>query len=492
MQDTPRSRESGLTDRLVDLAKRSNPMKFHVAMVGAIVIASTVLYNLLDALRLSLLRGQDGPIADWSATLLSAPVALIVGSPAVYFGYLLVQRNKAISKALRKALEETEIANRSKTVFLANMSHEIRTPLNGILGMAQIMDTEDLRPDQREALRVIGESGNLLMGIIGDVLDLAKIESGHLTLDPKPEPLPPLLRGTVELFRPRAQERGNSLQLVLAEDLPPAMVYDSVRVRQALANLVSNAVKFTKDGKIEVSLSAHADQEGWLVEAHVSDTGIGIAPEALRRLFQPFEQAETSTSRTYGGTGLGLSISRRFARLMGGDISVQSTQGEGSTFVLTFKAGKVAGPLPSAAPETGSGALSTLLRGRRILVVDDSRINRRVVTGLLGPLGPEFLEAEDGARALDLLDTEPVDLVLLDMHMPNLDGPQTLAKLRVQQGPGANVPVIALTADVVNARREDFLEQGFDGYLSKPLSRDALHAELIRLHKARPEQAGLV
>ncbi len=462
-------------------AERSDPTLYNTGMIITIVICSASMSLGLWAVAIRWL-GAD-PVSDWRVLSFSTAgvVAALVATPSVIFGYLLVARVQVIRDDLRKALEQTMVANRAKTEFLANMSHEIRTPLNGVLGMAQILERSEMTAEQQESLRMIGESGTLLMAIIDDVLDLSKIESGQISLDPRPERLVSVIQSTVDLFRARAAENDTKLSFTSDPSVPERVVYDSVRARQCVANLVSNAVKFTKNGHVSVHLAAAEADDGWMVFIKVRDTGIGIEPETLKRLFQPFEQADASTSREYGGTGLGLALSRRFARLMGGDISVESVSGRGSCFELSFRAGDTA-LIDAPAEEKPDGADRLgWLAGRRILVVDDSQINRKVVEGLLKPLGPICIEAENGLAALSMLEHQQVDLVLLDMHMPVMDGRSMLTELRKRSGPVGALPVIALTADLLNGRRDDFLQAGFQGFLTKPLRRADLEAELFRV-----------
>lgn len=477
-----REKRRSRLESFLSAAERSDPVMFNMTMILLIVVVSGVLSVALWSLAVTWL-GRD-PAQNWRAlSFLSAvTVATIVATPAVWFGYFLLRRIQSIRDDLRVALQATDVANRAKTEFLANMSHEIRTPLNGVLGMAQVLEHSDMTEDQRESLRMIGESGDLLMAIIADVLDLSKIESGHISLEPVPGELADVLAGTVELFRARADEQGTTLVYMVDSDVPEAVIYDSVRVRQCLANLVSNAIKFTRNGQVSVRLSVQPQDDGWLVILTVTDTGIGIDAATLPRLFQPFEQADASTSRTYGGTGLGLALSRRFARLMGGEIIVRSEPGTGSCFEMTFYAGRIEDA--DMKPERTGRDIATprdFLHGYTVLVVDDSRINRRVVQGLLKPFGPVCLEAEDGVHALEVLDRERVDIVFMDMHMPKMDGRTTLAALQKRPPPICHIPVIALTADVLQGKREDYLDLGFHGYLAKPLRRADLEAELLRI-----------
>lgn len=461
-------------------AERSDPVRFNTAMILSIVVFTVAMSLALWSFAVHVLNARPDKAWPLLSMSLGGVMAIIIATPAVIFGYLLLARVQIIRDDLRKALEQTQIANRAKTEFLANMSHEIRTPLNGVLGMTQILEQSELSPDQRDALRIIGESGSLLMGVINDVLDLAKVESGQLSLDPAPEELVSKISATVELFRARAADKGIGLTFSVAPGVPERVIYDSVRARQCVANLVSNAVKFTRQGQVSVHLSADPVEDGWIIRIEVRDTGIGIEAATLSRLFQAFAQADASTSREFGGTGLGLALSRRFARMMGGDIWVESTPDIGSCFDFHFHAGDVALTSPQSDLAITRLAPASLAHWR-ILVVDDSPINRKVVMGLLKPFGPQCVEAENGSHALQLLDVEPVDLILLDMHMPVMDGPTFMAEFARRGAPLCNIPVVALTADVMNGRRDFLLDAGFKGYLAKPLRRVELETELHRI-----------
>ena len=470
-------RSNSLLERLIRLALVTTSWKFNLVLLAIIVALSGLLALLLwqFAGLFDGFQGAQTPVSH--VVVLASIISVIVGGPAIWFSDALITRIQQVERELRLALDTAHTANRAKTDFLANMSHEIRTPLNGVLGMAQVLERTELTADQRATLRVIHESGDLLMAIIGDILDLSRIEAGQISLDPVTQPVASTLADTVELFHARAQQNGNSLTWATEGPIPDFARYDATRTRQCLANLVSNAVKFTKGGKVSVTLSAEDRGDDWLVRIDVRDEGIGIAPEVQSRLFAPFEQATTRTARDFGGTGLGLAISRNLARLMGGDITLQSEPGAGSVFSLTFAAAKAEAPVaapPAPEPAIGHDGLA----GWQVLVVDDSAINRKVAIGLLGPLGCQTIEADGGQSALSLLEQGGIDLVLLDLHMPAMDGTETLSAIRALPGPVKNTPVIMLTADVLSARREDYLSMGAQGFLSKPLRREALMQEL--------------
>jgi CheY-like chemotaxis protein/anti-sigma regulatory factor (Ser/Thr protein kinase) len=387
--------------------------------------------------------------------------------------------------ALEEARKAAEAASASKSAFLANMSHEIRTPLNGIMGMAQVLDGASLEPQQREYLATILESGETLMTLLNDVLDLSKIEAGRFDIVPTDASIHDILRRQMQLWKPRAEEKGLDLTFAFDADLPVCLSFDSVRVQQCVSNLVSNAIKFTTKGRVEIFASARKTEDGaHLVTIRVADTGPGMDAETLSRLFQPFAQADESIQRVHGGSGLGLSITRRLAELMGGTATAESELGRGSAFYISFR-GEPAKSRPAiGAPAGGQrGDVREMLRqsNLRVLLVDDHPINRQVAALFLRPFNMRIVEAVNGAEALEALKREPFDLVLLDMHMPVMDGPTAIAKIRSSGESWAGIPVIALTADAMSGDRERYLGMGMTGYLSKPLAERDLLSEITRV-----------
>jgi len=386
------------------------------------------------------------------------------------------------------ARREAETASAAKSAFLANMSHEIRTPLNGILGMAQVLAMGELNAEQREQVSTVLESGQTLMALLNDVLDLSKIEAGKLDLSLADADLHQVLSHIRDLWTARADEKGLGLALSFDADMPRQMTFDAVRVQQCVSNLVSNAIKFTEAGRVDILASVTCQPDGdFVVAVSVRDTGIGMDEEASAGLFQPFAQADESISRRFGGTGLGLSITRKLALLMGGDVSVGSEPGNGSEFTVTFKAKPSASHRPAASDmlEDEDAQRAALIASRlRILLVDDHPVNRRVASLFLKRFQPTIVEAHNGEEALEALAREPFDVVLLDMHMPVMDGPAAIKHIRQADADWRSIPVIALTADAMGGDRERYLAMGMSGYLSKPLSERDLVSEILRVRNA--------
>ncbi|WP_084418317.1 response regulator [Henriciella litoralis] len=383
---------------------------------------------------------------------------------------------------LKAALHEAEQATRMKSEFLANMSHEIRTPLNGVLGMAQTLAAENLTPSQAQQVSIILESGQSLMVLLNDLLDLSKIEAGKMDITPVPADLHHKLTNLYKLHRTQATEKGLGIRLHIDPSVPPALMLDPVRVRQCLNNIISNAIKFTAEGEILIVATTHALKGGRLeLIVHVSDTGCGIAADKLDQIFESFTQEDGSITRKFGGTGLGLAVTRDLARMMGGDLNVVSEQGRGSVFTLKIVTEAVAPELQLQTRRQASRRVparrQTVISGSRALVVDDNALNLRVLRTFLEMYDIDICEASDGREALSKLDTETFDFVLMDVHMPKMDGVEALRRLRMSNSRNRQVPVLALTADAMSGDRERFISLGFDGYVSKPIEeRDLISA----------------
>ena len=370
---------------------------------------------------------------------------------------------KRVEHELVAAKEHAEAADRAKSEFLAVMSHEIRTPLNAVLGFTALLLETQINEEQRAWLHTIDQSGVTLLTLINDILDFSKIEAGQLQLELRPCDLASLLESVTHLFLPRASEKGLALELRLEPGLPAIIATDTSRLQQILVNLMSNAVKFTAHGSIMLSADASEDT----LRITVRDTGIGIAPQQHDRLFKPFIQADSSTTRLYGGTGLGLAICQRLARALGGDISIESAPGQGSTFTLTLPVTHAEQPPPPLAPphpaEVRNGA--PLL----VLVVDDDATNRLLITRILGRHGITPDIAVNGRIAVNATQDKSYDLIFMDILMPELDGLNATREIRALMQGRRQPHIVALTASVMPDQQHDYMEAGVDAVLAKPI-----------------------
>ncbi|MCU0619288.1 MAG: ATP-binding protein, partial [Gemmatimonadaceae bacterium] len=385
--------------------------------------------------------------------------------------------------------EEAESAARTKSAFLANMSHELRTPLNGVLGMLELLIAGSLDPTFERYARTAHASGASLLHLLDDILDLSKVEAGKLELVTAPFDPRALLVEACELFRRRAEDRGLALRLEGVATLPASVVGDEWRIRQVLLNLLGNAIKFTEFGEVVVTAAADATPDGTRLRFEVCDTGIGIPATVQARLFEPFAQGDSSTTRRFGGSGLGLSITRELVALMEGTLDFTSVEGQGTTFRVTLplRLGSAAGVARPLVATTDADALVPPLRaalaGRRLLVVEDHAVNRTVVLEMLRPLDVPVDVAVDGAEGVAAIERTRYDLVLLDHQMPVMDGLTAAATIRRRAAslPGGTSPVlVAMTASAMRGDRERCLEAGMHDYLAKPLSRHALFEMLTR------------
>ncbi len=375
---------------------------------------------------------------------------------------------------LEEANRRMEEASRAKEEFLANVSHEIRTPLSAIIGMTHLALEVQTPADRQRYLEKLKGSANSLLTVINDILDFSRIDAGRFSLDSAPFALHDVINGVVDTVRVAADSKGLDLKYDIARDVPDRLIGDAVRLRQILLNLMANAVKFTERGGvgIAVALDARSDREA-VIRMAVSDTGIGIPPEKQQMVFEAFAQADGSTTRRYGGTGLGLSIASQLTKLMGGDISLQSEVGRGSTFRVTVRCGLAPdATAPVRPPDTARTAQPR--QGLRVLLADDNAIQREVISHLLETGGYQAVVASGGREAVDEFRRGGIDVVLVDLQMPEMDGFQTAAAIRALEKPGAHVPIVAITASSLKADRERGLEVGISDFLAKPVSKEAL------------------
>ena len=383
-----------------------------------------------------------------------------------------VREERKVRAELQRALEAATEATRLKSEFLANMSHEIRTPLNGVMGMAQVLSYSPLNTEQSDQVAVIKESSTNLMSLLNDILDLSKVEAGKIEISRIDTDIRHKLDRIFKLHEATAKDKAVSIDLVVHPTVPSRLMIDPVRMRQCVANLISNAVKFTQSGRVIVAVTSRPVEGAHEIIVHVSDTGIGIAPDKLQNVFESFQQADGSTTRSFGGTGLGLAISRKLARLMGGDLTVVSELGRGSVFTLNFTAEAVETASAASHPQQAPGSDPEPLVGfnaRKVLVVDDNMINRQVARTFLKVYGFDVSEAVDGIDAVDKATGTEFDLIMMDIHMPRLDGVNAARQIRKISAHNETVPIVALTADAMSGDREKYLALGINGYVAKPI-----------------------
>jgi signal transduction histidine kinase len=392
----------------------------------------------------------------------------------------LEQMNAKLIKATETATKmaaEADKANTAKSQFLANMSHEIRTPMNAIIGFGEVLSEESMTDEQKGYVKLILDSGRHLLGLINDILDFSKIEAGRIKAESVECNIAELLANVDSLMLPSAKQKNLELAIISTPDVPQIIVTDPIRLRQCLINLVSNSIKFTEKGSIKLAVQPLVKEQKHFIEFKVIDTGIGIPPEKLDTIFDAFTQGDGSTTRKYGGTGLGLTITRQVANLMGGDVTVTSEVGKGSTFTLTVPVNVISDGNQDARhlqelinENNENDDLNGKFSGR-VLVVEDSLTNQMLIKLMLEKLGFVLTIAEDGFQAIDAMNGQVFDMIFMDMQMPNMNGYDATKKIR---NLGIKTPVIAMTGSITHEDEKKCIEVGCDEYVSKPIDRNHL------------------
>ncbi|RVT53925.1 response regulator [Rubrivivax albus] len=476
------------TDRLLAADEAPDPAALQAAFEQFNGLVTPVHGLSLAAAHRLAQRADDGNRALQQQSRLGVALSVFLFALCAVFAGLamrqmrqLQQRRLALedlTERLREARGDAEAASEAKSAFLANMSHEIRTPFQGLLGMLSLLRESGLTPRQAEHLRVATESADHLLAILNDILDMSQLESGRLTLNPAPLDLRALLTQTDNLMRTQAAAKSLALYLDVAPDVPEWVVADATRLKQILFNLLSNAIKFCERGSVAMDVRVLSGPPERLAFV-VTDTGVGMDAQTVQRLFRRFAPGDPTLQRRHGGAGLGLEISRNLARMMGGDITVHSVPGEGSRFCLDLPLQRHQAPLPAPPSAlTPDQPLRTL----EILVAEDHPVNRQYLASLLETLHHKAHFVPDGRQAVQAVQQRRFDLVLMDLHMPELDGiGATVAIRALPDRAAATVPIVALTADAFQETRERCLLAGMNDFLTKPVSPQGLATALRRL-----------
>jgi signal transduction histidine kinase/CheY-like chemotaxis protein len=406
----------------------------------------------------------------------------------------LARNIAAMARGLREAQLQAEAASRAKGAFLATMSHEIRTPLNGVIGFTSLLRGTPLSPEQREYVDTISQSGQTLLSLINDILDLSKLEAGRVELESQPVVLAELAGEISALFAPRLRELGVALEIAVDAAVPAVVLADALRLRQVLFNLVGNAAKFTPRGRVRLIIAPAAGETAppgrCRLRIEVSDTGIGLTPEQQQRLFQPFTQADSSTTRQFGGTGLGLAICQRLVRAMGGQIGVESAPGQGARFFFTLEVEPGDGLEAGAQASAESPAPVLLQSASRVLVAEDNEVNRTLISAMLARAGCQVETVVDGRQAVAAVTAAGpgFDLLLMDLAMPEMNGLDATRAIRAHEAATGRAPVwiVALTASVLAEDRRECRQAGMDDFVAKPIRQEDVVALLARAPAPSP------
>jgi signal transduction histidine kinase/CheY-like chemotaxis protein len=460
-------------------------------LIFFIIVKSTLSDNLgriaaaVETWHLQLEKGEpeaiDYPYADELGTLVDA-----LNFSHQRLEFLVATR----TTELREAKQRADAASATKSEFLANMSHEIRTPITGVLGMADLLRLTPLNKEQLGYLDTLANSTRTLLTILNDILDISKIEAGKIVLEDVEFPLHEAVYDTISMFKANAAAKGLVVAPDFAGDLPRWVIGDPSRLKQLLFNLMSNAIKFTEHGSVTLRLAVKSvDGDRVILSVEVEDTGMGISPDQLPLLFQPFSQLGASTSRRFGGTGLGLAITRRLVEMMGGTIGVDSQLGQGTRFWFTLPVRRAPNRV-APSPEKASPATWRRLRTLRILVAEDNRINQMLVRTMLQKMGHTVQIAENGRLAVEAVAAGDFDVVLMDMQMPEMNGEDATRVIRAMPPPKNRLPILALTADAMVEQRDRYLAAGVNDLVPKPIDWDTLLAALETQTAEKPGERG--
>ena len=455
-------------------------------MMGSVVTLYPSRRYLLAALVPHSLCLIAPPLLTWTLVRHPDPraTAVILIGIAAYLFYLATAARtlggamaalRATTRDAERLRHAAEAAHAAKSNFLTVISHEIRTPMNAVVAAIALLRRTQLDNAQKTHLLMLTEAGDILLGLLNDVLDLSKIEAGKMTFETAPVDIAAMMANLQTLFAPQAQQKGLGIRIYIEPEVAPELMTDPLRLRQILFNLVSNAVKFTGKGVIRIRVRRHAMANGAArLIVMVEDEGVGIPAGDLERVFQSFEQGGAMTTRQHGGSGMGLAISRRLARLMGGDLTARSIEGKGSCFALSLPYAAGGETVVPADAEIDVPAIIAKAPPVHVLIVDDHEVNRRIVSLFIEPLGWGWTMAENGAEAVALCHSRPFDVILMDMQMPAMDGLTATRAIRAERGPNQATPIIALSGNVMDHHRQAWAEIGVDDFLPKPIDPDHL------------------